>query len=58
MIKDGIPVYCNHAWDSFGPGTMRCMRCRMIWKKFEIPDEPREVIGHMERSEVTRLPED
>lgn len=46
--KKGPPVYCNHAWDSFGPNTMRCMRCRAIWKKFEQPEEPQIIIGYAE----------
>lgn len=44
----GVAVYCEHAWDTFGPDTFRCMRCRTIWKKFHNPEEPKTIIGYSE----------
>jgi len=41
----GSPVYCDHAWEHFGHQTNRCVRCRTIWKKFEIHEEPLVIIG-------------
>ena len=49
--KKGPPVYCNHAWDTFGPDTFRCLRCRTLWYKFKEPDEPKVVIGYIELPE-------
>ena len=42
----GPAVYCEHVWDTFGPDTYRCMRCRSIWKKFKNPEEPKIIIGY------------
>ncbi len=46
--EKGPAVYCHHVWEPFGPETFRCLRCRTIWRKDNVPEEPKVVIGYIE----------